>query len=129
MSAAAIQKSGTMEPTGLPRPGFSERNPYWVDYAKFFPFIHAPYRKRNNGHDFLAAAMWERVCADTVGAYCVRQATVLTLRIQAVWLMRQQVKELWIETRLRGRACKARQLPTVFDSQDGGHQEHMDDGT
>ncbi len=65
----------------LPKPIFSTANPYWQDPRKFWGNIAPEIQPKLSARDFLYATTWEIWRWDVQGAYCVRQATVLTVRI------------------------------------------------
>lgn len=70
----------------LPRPQFSSNNPYWQRPSKLSPPLTA--------RDFLYASMWEiNRRFDVHGAACVRAATVLTVKLNWPFELRNQLQK------------------------------------
>lgn len=77
----------------LPKPQFSTVNPYWQDPRKFWGNIAPEVRPRMSARDFLYATTWEIFRWDIQGAYCVRSATQLTVRLNFRVGIVNQIKE------------------------------------
>ena len=76
----------------LPKPSFSEDNPYWRS-PKNSP--HPRLLPRLTGQDFLYASTWEIWRRfDTRGAYCVRDAVVRTVKVNWFISLHNQIKLL-----------------------------------
>ena len=83
----------------LPLPRFSPDNPYWVDPSIRWGWLHPQYRPKLTARHFLYASTWETTRFDPHGAYCVRTAQALTIRVNLrVWL-RHDMKEWWIKSK------------------------------
>jgi len=57
------------------------------------PGVAPEHQPRLTAVDFLNASVWETHHADPHAAYCVREATVLTLRLNGRFAIRSQVRE------------------------------------
>src|ERR1700675_2009875 len=77
-----------------PRPQFSTANPYWQDPRKFFKGLAPEALPRLSARDFLYATTWEVWRPDIHGAYCVRSATQLTVRLNFRIGTVNQIKEM-----------------------------------
>lgn len=80
------------KPSSLHRPDFRSNNPYWQKLV--VPGVNAEYQPRTTAHDFLFASIWEMRSPDIHAAYCVREATILTVRINSFVSIRNQLKEI-----------------------------------
>lgn len=76
----------------LPVPQFSKSNLYWRD--RRIAGVLPEYQPRNTAVDFLYATSHEIHARDIHGAYCVRSATVNTLRLNFLFSIRKQIKEI-----------------------------------
>src|SRR5271154_326393 len=79
----------------LPKPQFSSVNPYWQDPAKSWGQFASYVRPLLSARDFLYATTWEIWRWDIHGAFCVRQATIRTVRINTRMQWRSQITDLW----------------------------------
>lgn len=74
----------------LPRPEFSDMNPYWRDPR--IKGVYPEYQPRLTAKDFYYASVWEIWRRfDVHMAYCVRQATVNTVRMNWWFDLRNQL--------------------------------------
>jgi hypothetical protein len=81
----------------LPVPRFSTGNPYWPDPREIWRGFKPLFHPRNSARDFLYANVWEMNKLDPHGAYCVRTATQLTIRIYLRLTVRENVRRLLIQ--------------------------------
>ena len=75
----------------LPRPEFSPNNPYWPDPRKL---PHPELAPKLSARDFLYATTWEMWHPDPHMAYCVRIATIETVRLNTFFGIRNQILAL-----------------------------------
>lgn len=77
----------------LPRPSFSAANPYWRDPR--IQGVYKEYQPKLSAQDFMYASTWEIWRRfDVHMAWCVRQATVDTIKLNWVFALRDQLKSI-----------------------------------
>lgn len=77
----------------LPLPQFDRSNPYWRDPR--INGVKTEYQPRLSARDFLYATVWESMRRyDWLTAMCVRLATVLTVKVNWYFDIRNQILEL-----------------------------------